>query len=601
MGQTLTDRTEADERVWQAVLVGDTTAFQRIVERYQGAVSGVALSIVGDFAASQDIAQEVFWIAWNSRAQLRDASRLAPWLFGITRNKAKDWGRQQCAARTHAELETVASISREPDPAEQSVSLEEQALVWKALDALPETYRETLILFYRQGSAVLDVAETLGVSEDAVKQRLNRGRQLLREQLAEVVEGVLVRTRPGRGFTSRVMAGVVGVGSAWGAGGSAVAASTSGGGLAPASLGAVTTAVSKAISTGGAITGIAGGMAGAAGGLAGAWLGVWLPARWAPTMTERRLLEQSGRRTLAVCIVFALALLALTPLVWMGYLVAYFSSVAVASLVFLVAVIRTTIHVQRAIRIIRETVDPKQDPNPTAWRGSAAPTVASSNKSAAVRRSYTSRWRLWGLPLVDVQWGCGGRPTHPARGWIACGDRAEGIVLGIGGWARGLIACGGIAWGGLAVGGLSVGLLSLGGLAVGMLAVGGGAIGKTAIGGGALGWDTVGGAAVGWHSAVGGFALARHVSSGGLAVAVDYAVGGQGFAAEVNSPVAHAVVQAESLAWLMEWYIRNQSWLLVCIVLVSLTPALILPLMASRPARGVGEPSTSRMPDDRAR
>ncbi len=60
---------------------------------------------------------------------------------------------------------------------------EEQTLLWQALETVPETYRETLVLYYREQRSVEHVANELDLSEDAVKQRLSRGRKLLQEKM----------------------------------------------------------------------------------------------------------------------------------------------------------------------------------------------------------------------------------------------------------------------------------------------------------------------------------------------------------------------------------------------------------------------------------
>jgi len=63
-----------------------------------------------------------------------------------------------------------------PSPATQAVTREEEAILWRALERIPDTYREPLILFYREQQSVERVAAELELSEDAVKQRLSRGR-----------------------------------------------------------------------------------------------------------------------------------------------------------------------------------------------------------------------------------------------------------------------------------------------------------------------------------------------------------------------------------------------------------------------------------------
>jgi hypothetical protein len=91
-------------------------------------------------------------------------------------------------------------------PVEQTISREEEAILWHSLERIPEIYREPLVLFYREHQSVEAVAQNLELTEDAVKQRLSRGRKLLHEQVLAFVEGALERTRPGKAFTLNVVA-----------------------------------------------------------------------------------------------------------------------------------------------------------------------------------------------------------------------------------------------------------------------------------------------------------------------------------------------------------------------------------------------------------
>jgi hypothetical protein len=120
--------------------------------------------------------------------------------------------------------------------------------------------------------------------------------------------------------------------------------------------------------------------------------------------------------------------------------------------------------------------------------------------------SYKSGFELLGLPFVHVAMGEmeGGRWKRGiARGWIAIGDVAFGVLFSAGGIAFGGIAVGGVALGALALAGLALGGYSLGGLAVGYLSVGGLAVAFQ----GALG-----GAAIAKTFAVGGLAIAEHAN-----------------------------------------------------------------------------------------
>jgi RNA polymerase sigma factor (sigma-70 family) len=181
---------------------GDKRAFVEIVSRHQAMVCGIALSILGDFAASEDAAQEAFLTAWRKFAELREPERLRGWLAQIARNSALGHLRRSRPEEPLEHLEGAPDLAIDlPGPDEAAARSEEAALVRETLSKLPEEYRLPLILFYREGHSTRAVAEALGISEDAARQRMSRGREMIREQLAGTVESVLRRTAPTAVFT----------------------------------------------------------------------------------------------------------------------------------------------------------------------------------------------------------------------------------------------------------------------------------------------------------------------------------------------------------------------------------------------------------------
>ncbi|HIJ66190.1 MAG TPA: sigma-70 family RNA polymerase sigma factor [Candidatus Hydrogenedentes bacterium] len=91
-------------------------------------------------------------------------------------------------------------------PREAAMNKEEETVLWRALEQVPEAYRVPLILYYREGQSVERVGHALGLSADAVRQRLSRGRRMLKREVAGFVEQSLERTRPGKDFTLGVLA-----------------------------------------------------------------------------------------------------------------------------------------------------------------------------------------------------------------------------------------------------------------------------------------------------------------------------------------------------------------------------------------------------------
>ena len=563
----------SDLELWANVCQGEVAAFEAVVRRHQSAVAAVAFAVCGDRNASEDITQETFWISWKDRERLADRDRLRPWLCGIARNLARQWLRARGA---HAAPLGIDPKATQPEPDESAITAEEEALVWRSLAEIPETYREPLVLYYREQQSMTEVASALDVSVDAIKQRLSRGRSMLRDQVQQLVEGNLRRSRPGAALTVAIMTGLASQKAAW---------------AATASAGSVTLGKTVAASSIGAV---AGPVIGTVGGLAGAWMGTWIPAQMAATKREREFILRNGWSALWASFLFTLAMLVtnllvtrlpLTRTVIVMMVVGY----SAVTLMFVLYIVLSARRMNQRLREIRAESTPGADVNDTALR---------RNVQAICRgwrgRVWQSSWKLCGLPLVDFNVRDPEAPVidsnsqrsfvvRRACGWIAIGDEARGILLAIGGKARGGIALGGQALGIIAVGGIAVGGIACGGAAFGGIAFGGGALGVLALGGMALGFQACGGMAIAWDIAVGGLAIAKSAAYGGCAIAQQFAVGGTALALQANNQVAEAVLLSHPLKLGMDWYVANTSRMTAVIVAISLLPSVLLwPLMYRR-------------------
>ena len=149
---------------------GDRGAFTAIYERFVGAVHAVVLARVrwGDVA---DVVQDVFLIAWERLPALRDPAAFPGWLMMIARNRATDQLRR---ARPTDEPVDVAVA---PTPTAEA----RQAL--DAIRALPEAYREVLLMRLVEGMSGPEIAERTGLQPGSVRVNLHRGMKLLRERL----------------------------------------------------------------------------------------------------------------------------------------------------------------------------------------------------------------------------------------------------------------------------------------------------------------------------------------------------------------------------------------------------------------------------------
>jgi RNA polymerase sigma-70 factor (ECF subfamily) len=147
----------------------------------------VVLARVGDFAAADDVMQEIAASAVDKGHQLRDRERIGPWLYRLAVMAALQYRRRQGRRRKlidrFVERQPPAEESRERNPLDWLLADERQALVRKALKQLSPRDAEILLLKYTEDWSYRQLAEQMGLSESAVEARLHRARQRMRRAL----------------------------------------------------------------------------------------------------------------------------------------------------------------------------------------------------------------------------------------------------------------------------------------------------------------------------------------------------------------------------------------------------------------------------------
>ena len=215
-----------EAKLLQASMDGDTTAFEQIVKKYQSLVCAITFSGTGRLDISEELAQETFLSAWKNLRQLKELGGFRPWLCTIARNLLNNYyRRKKTVSLESADFSEIADESS--NPSETLITQEEHAMLEQTLMQMQAEYREPLVMYYRQGQSVRDVAVGLGLNESTVRTRLHRARQMLREEIATRLERTLQRTAPGKGFTKAVMVAVGGAAIGLSAGADAATASAS--------------------------------------------------------------------------------------------------------------------------------------------------------------------------------------------------------------------------------------------------------------------------------------------------------------------------------------------------------------------------------------
>ena len=494
-------------------LAGNRDAFGWIVARYQSLLCSLAYSATGSLSQSEDLAQETFVTAWKQLADLREPEKLRSWLCRISRNLTYDALRRQGREPIHkAEpLEEIQeSPALEPLPSDYTISREEEAILWRSIERIPESYRQPLVLYYREHRSVESVAAALDLSEDTVKQRLSRGRKLLHEQVLAFVEGALQRTSPGKAFTVGVLAALPAFTFSVKAASVGVAAQGGAAAKAAAASGLFSAILASAL------------------GFFGNYIGYRIGLDGAQSDHEREYVR-SFYRKLSACILGFLAAYGLLMICAKQFIrdrhLVYSSLIIGLVLPFTFMVFASGIFWLRGPRKF------------LAGLKSKGITVA----TAMPAWEYRSKLVLLGLPFIHVRVSGGLTvPVVPVTAWIASGDYAVGL----------LFAFGNLAIAPVSIGALAIGLSSFGGCAVGLLSLGGFSLGIWSFGALAFGWQVFGGCAIAWNAA-----------NGGIAISHNFAVGSIAHALEANNDAAHSYLQTNLFFQHARLPLRYLAWL----------------------------------------
>jgi RNA polymerase sigma-70 factor, ECF subfamily len=200
----------------ERTLEGESSAFEKLVRRYEGRVYRTTLGVTGNAEDAEEATQDTFVRAYQHLSEFRGEARFSTWLTRIAFNEGL-----QCLRRRKPmeSLDDPSTPGLEPmpqrtgewytDPEARYSKQELHRLVEEALESLPAIYRTAFILRDLEGLSNGEAAEALGLKVEALKSRVVRARLMMREALAPRFE------RPQTLKTRLVRAGWKVRGAAW--------------------------------------------------------------------------------------------------------------------------------------------------------------------------------------------------------------------------------------------------------------------------------------------------------------------------------------------------------------------------------------------------
>jgi RNA polymerase sigma-70 factor (ECF subfamily) len=180
-----------NEQLMKRVANGDAAALESLYEQYASAVMGLAVKMLGDRAAAEEVVQETFWRVWRNAASFcEQQGAFSSWLFGVTRNLAIDsWRRRKARPQPifddAEERQLEYNLDPNADVSESAWTAIKHVQVHEALGALPPAQRQVVEMAFFWGMTRQEIAESMGVPLGTVHTRARLGLQKLREVLQE--------------------------------------------------------------------------------------------------------------------------------------------------------------------------------------------------------------------------------------------------------------------------------------------------------------------------------------------------------------------------------------------------------------------------------
>ena len=183
-----------DVRLMLSFRDGNVADFEKLMQRHQQSVLNLAYRFIGDRTAAEDVAQEVFLQIYRFGPSYRPSASFVTWMYQIVRNTCYSELRRRGRRALLIDDDPANDPPAPPDP-DHLVQAELQAAVRQAIASLPDNQRMALVLRRYENLSYDKIAQTMGMSESAVKALLHRARETLKEKLKSYADSPPAKRR----------------------------------------------------------------------------------------------------------------------------------------------------------------------------------------------------------------------------------------------------------------------------------------------------------------------------------------------------------------------------------------------------------------------
>jgi len=168
----------------EACLAGEQDCFAELIARYKNLVYSIILRMTRDNEEANDLAQDVFFKVYKNLRSYSPAFRFSTWVMRITTNHVIDWHRKKRRETTPLEDHMYLLADDADSPEAACIKREQARRINRIISELPDMYKVPIVLYHHQGLSYQEISERLGEPLSKVKNRIFRGRKLLKESLS---------------------------------------------------------------------------------------------------------------------------------------------------------------------------------------------------------------------------------------------------------------------------------------------------------------------------------------------------------------------------------------------------------------------------------
>ncbi len=178
----------SDYELIQQCLKGNTAYYEELVDRYKNLVYSIILRMITDKEEANDLAQDVFMKVYQNLAKYSTEFKFSTWVMRITTNHVIDYRRKK--KQEYVPMEEVGfDIAATDSPEGEYIQKERKESLQGLLNDLPDMYKVPIVLYHQQGLSYQEIAESIGEPLSKVKNRILRGRKILKETIFKMKEG----------------------------------------------------------------------------------------------------------------------------------------------------------------------------------------------------------------------------------------------------------------------------------------------------------------------------------------------------------------------------------------------------------------------------